>query len=435
MEEKKDADEPKMVANHFGRIGALIYGLAMILNGIILLGCMFPLFLELETYLDVRQPLQEIGSPLAVELILPMTLIMSFLLFIIAGFLSLVAFAVRIRIIGYCSMALTLVASIQAIVVAAIVTASLDTLLLELEGNPVSNDFDEKSINIMDYTSAIYNECCFPVYDSENYNFNGFQETLLQDGDPLIINQQPVIECGVDIEASCPTEIDPPMFPQLVIDILSILSDSEDEEEEGLINTLCHCITNVDDVEIMTQVIQDNDTCEKLRNAVVEDTNTREIPVVGFEYGQIPAALILQGLPEIAEQANTIDRFAIVGKMLSPGSAFGEPAEDIGFSCGLGYAKSLALTTYFYVEDTLNSTLIGGFVTGSLGLISTLIVLLYWTLGSYCVSDVNEDEYGVEDEYGAAEDVQTAAAVKSAKPAKTKSKKKAATDEYDEYSY
>ena len=88
----------------------------------------------------------------------------------------------------------------------------------------------------------------------------------------------------------------------------------------------------------------------------------------------------------------------MVGKFFPPEQSYQEPTEDIGFSCGLGYAKADALYFFFYINDRTEVMSIGGYTSGGVAAAATLLTLCFWFTGA----GGDEDDYlEYEDEYGA----------------------------------
>lgn len=403
MAEKKENDILEASAATQRLSGVLVYGIIVIVSGLGLLGSIFPILVDLENYNNLKEALKAGDSTLADDFNLPLYLIGVCLLYFIAGGLSISSYFTFNKISAYASFALTLVCALGAIGISFLLQTTLDELLLTLEGNPIANEFNDKETSVMDFTAAIYNECCLPLYDSLAYTSGGLDGVALQrednngDLENVDLNQRLVEDCGDNVEITCPinNDLGNQMFPDVVSRVLTVLDGGEDDEDAendaSLTDVLCHCISNRERVDKFTKHFQDNDSCNAFRNVVVKDVNEREIPVLNIPFSQVPPALALI-LPEFSA-VESIDEMALVGKMISGPSLYQEEDEDIGFSCGLGYAKAIALTLYFYSSDITYPSIIGSYVIGGLTILATIVIITYWA----CDGNASEEDY--EDEY------------------------------------
>ena len=98
----------------------------------------------------------------------------------------------------------------------------------------------------LDFTGAIFNECCLSLYDSRDYKFGGDIGQLTRidnDGEIELLddNQRAVQQCGAELRDTCPGEGDlgERMFPAIVDTVLSSLGGN-------IVDLLCHCYTDQD---------------------------------------------------------------------------------------------------------------------------------------------------------------------------------------------
>lgn len=263
-------------------------------------------------------------------------------LIIVAGILAILGYFKKERKIVVGSMALALIGAGVALFAALRIDTALDGLLTTLQGNPVVDDFNDGEKSVMDFTAAIFNECCLSQYDSIDY---GFENTgpIFREGSLLDDNQRPVGVCKQTVEETCPTSGSDRMFPEIIASAADALSS------DTLDSLLCHCISSEEEAALYAEILTRDNLCEQYRNIQIPKADERVIPVINLSFNSLIRTLGLIR-PEIRDEL-PIGTFAMVGKIFPPKSIYGEPEEDIGFSCGLGYAKSMALYLHMYLTD------------------------------------------------------------------------------------
>lgn len=384
-----DADgEPTQHIN-----GARAFGIVLIICGVAGIGLCVPYFQALEQLDAVKLALDAGNNQFVNELNLPIYIIMSGFVMIMAGLISIVAYIKSVslgksksKILVVFVVILSLIGSAGMIFVSLRITTVLDGILLKLQSNPVADPtFTDDESGLLDMVNAVFNECCLEEYDSRNYGgVPGDQLQRPNGGGIADDNQRNVTSCVPGSTAlSCPDEQFPDLI-DLVRDVLKI---------EQIGDLLCTCINDQTVYDNTLKAINDNQLCEKFTGLVVEEADDRPVPTVSLTFGQLVKGLATQR-PEYTDSL-PMGKFAMVGKILPPESIYGEPAEDIGWSCGLGYAKGAAYQMYLFIRDTTTPIEIGGLAIGAIAGVFSLLLVAYIAIGG---GGSEEDDFMYEDD-------------------------------------
>lgn len=229
-------------------------------------------------------------------------------------------------------------------------TDALDALFSEATGTPLLGALSSNASSLHALAAALYNKCCFEVFDPQcgtKYQTGGgncsepfYNEgvgLVLEPSDPLVLrdNQLPVLNCN-DASA-CTTSRYPPIIDTLTGTIPT------------LPETFCSCYNSQVEYDAIVAAIDAAETCSALSNAVIRNASSIEIPGSGLQFGDLPA--LMSTVRVALGGASAIEEFAVVGKIYPPESVFGEAAESIGWSCGLGYAKVLGFSTQLILQQ------------------------------------------------------------------------------------
>ena len=330
---------------------------------------------------------------------------------VIGGIIAGIGGAQKSRTIGVVSLVLILAGAGMILGPSAYLNFVLDDTFARLQLNPTDPgvSFTEKEQGLLDMAAAMYNTCCFAVYDPRcgtryndpvdaqctelnEFNAPGVGVDVNQHGGSASIrdNQLPVREC------SDPNACAASVFP----DITSIIS--------GITDLLCTCYSSAANLASWNAVFTKLDSCTTMRNLKALNVGPVDIPQTPFQFGDLQATLStplgrppLQPCPPadpgtLNVCATSISDISVVGKMWAPESIY--PPEDIaetpGWSCGFGYSKSVAFTMYLALEQASEIGIYGGFATGGIMAFVVIMEVLYWTLGGGSDDDDwNMDHY------------------------------------------
>uniref|UniRef100_A0A7S3PQS7 Uncharacterized protein n=1 Tax=Aplanochytrium stocchinoi TaxID=215587 RepID=A0A7S3PQS7_9STRA len=412
--DKVDDEEPKTWAN-----GARLYGVLMIMCGAVIIGMSVP-YLQRSDQVDNLKSLLEVGAPsFASKLSLPVYSIIGGVLAIFGGILAIVVY--------YKSEGLGKTKSLIGVIIAAFlstvgggimiyasleITHTLDNVLARLANDPIRDtSFTSEEKHILDMTSAIYNTCCMTEYDSRDYKGSGeaiFDKsgpgagcggspyTAVTSSGPATVQEciddhsvwDNQLEIGNCVPGNFTASCDPSNYP----DIIGIIANNPALGE--LTDLLCICISEESNYNKVVSRIQSGGMCNKFRDLIVEKADDRPIPTTNVDFGFITTLL-----PTIRPDYSNdipIGKFAMVGKIMPPASHWGEATEEIGWSCGLGYAKGAAYQMYLYIKDTTAILEVAGLGIGAAtGALSLIMVAFMFVGGGSSEGDFldYEDEY------------------------------------------
>ena len=302
--------------------------------------------------------------------------------------MALIGSSQKSRKLGYVAVALVLLGGGLTVGPAAYLQSVLDGAFIRLQENPLTTSppFTDKEQSLLDMTAAVFNECCFKVWDAQcgtEYQTNDVecaaplydQGTGIDLGGDLRDSQIPVLPCSDS--SACASSQYAPIIGTINIDSIEDL--------------LCTCYSSETVYQKYVTAIRDLGSCAAFEKVVIENADEVEIPGFGFTFGALPGAIALGGgRSELADAE--IDRFAMVGKMYPAESTFGEPAEEIGFSCGLGYAKGMTFQMYLGVERATEISIYGAYACGGIQILAALLTMVYWSMGG----GREDDGWGVD---------------------------------------
>eukprot|EP00924_Labyrinthula_sp_SR-Ha-C_P013794 snap_masked-scaffold_5-processed-gene-13.50-mRNA-1 protein AED:1.00 eAED:1.00 QI:0/-1/0/0/-1/1/1/0/501 len=361
--------------------GLFRYAVFVGLAGIITLGCCYSLLINLGDLDSLIQPLRAIDSPILFQFALPYFFIATgagLTLFGCLGAILQKRFTVKkAAIFGV----LVLVLSAIQVFAAYSLRETLDLLLDKLISNPVSTEFGESEKDVLDFVSAVFNECCMTQYDSRNYTIGDEKVALFfidEDGIEVTIddNQRPVGLCQESLEATCPTTGEDAMFPDIITIVSGVVPQIADP--------LCACISSQTNYDVMVNELRKDDhaLCNDYRELGVDDAGSVDIPSIPANFQSIVG--IVQSFRPEYENSSDITRMNIVGKILAPEQTFNEPPEEPGYSCGLGYAKGSAFIIYLVIENAVYMAYLGALIVGGVcGLATVMFLYSLYNMRSY----------------------------------------------------
>lgn len=383
--------------------GLLPFGIVTPILGFTMIGLLIP-YLTGAGLSSLQALFAEAGSPYATDFLMPYIMLGGAGLSVVAGIVSIIGALRKSRMIGIVAVILALVAAGLKIGPAAYLESVLTQTFNELQSSPFQKQFSAKEQSLLDISSALFNECCFKVYDTHcGSKHHSGPECVFDSTDPADFtlgtsvitsnpayklgdtgefrdNQLPVRVCGTEDE-SCPTDIYPPVLDTVKNAFASIL------------DVLCLCYSNQQTYDKIVEAMDRLDSCTEFSKIIVENVGGVEIPTAaGLTFGQLPGIV---GTAASDGKLNAIkevplDRFAVVGKTLPPQSIFGEPEEAVGWSCGLGYAKGMTFAMYLGIKQAADIGINGAYGVGGIEAFLAIVLVVYWLLGG---GNDTEDEW------------------------------------------
>mmetsp|Transcript_12571 Transcript_12571/g.14424 ORF Transcript_12571/g.14424 Transcript_12571/m.14424 type:complete len:409 (+) Transcript_12571:201-1427(+) len=391
------AVEDEEVTQHIN--GAKCYGILMVLLGVITIGVCFPYFDRKGNIDSLNVLLKEAAPGFATKLNLPLLVIVGGFLTIVGGFVSIIGFykskslgASKSRLLLFVGVLACVAGGALAIYAAIDINNTLANVKTRLESNPSETDFTADEEGILDMITAVFNKCCIEEYDARNYKGSG--NALFEDNENSLVCSgtvenpspptcTPKVDNQAAVTANCgdanPCDVDYPTIVQTLINSTESLAILDE--------VLCVCISDNSLVTKLENLIDSESLCPEFRKNIVEEADDREVPTTPFSFGTLIA---------LTEYNQKIGKFAMVGKMLPAGSNWGEEAEDIGFSCGLGYAKGMGYQMYLYIEDTTKILVAAGVGLGAAIMAFSVLIVAFILVGggSESEEDFYDEGYG-----------------------------------------
>ena len=334
-------------------------------------------------------------SEYAADFSMPLVIITGAVLGIVGGIVAAFGGAKKSRKIGVVSLVIIFAGAGAIVGPAAYLNFVLDDTFNRLQLNPTENgvEFTEKEQSLLDMTAALYNTCCFEVYDprcgtrynpvldpqcteADEFATGNVGVDVNQFGGSLSIrdNQLPVRECS-DTDACADA-----VFPDITKTI------------NGITDLLCTCFSSQSKLDAWKTVFSKLDSCTKMKNLVAENVGPVDIPKTPLTFGDLqPTLSVPLGRPPLRPCtpggplpcASPIGNIAVVGKMWAPEEIYppNDKAETPGWSCGFGYAKSVAYTMYLALDQASEVAIYGSFATGGVMAFVVILELMYWCLG------------------------------------------------------
>lgn len=342
---------------------------------------------------------------------MPYVIIGGAVLGVIGGAVAGLGAAKKSRVIGVIALVIIFAGAGMIIGPSAYLNFVLDDTFNRLQLNPTDAgvSFTEKEQSLLDMTAAMYNTCCFAVYDPRC----GTQYNNPLDAGCTELNEFATGNVGVDVnqfggstsirdnqlpvrECSDPNVCATSVFP----DITSIIS--------GITSLLCTCYSNQANLDAWNAVFTKLDSCTTMRNLKAQNVGPVDIPQTPFTFGDLQTTLSVPlGRPPLQPCppadpftlnvcATSISDISVVGKMWAPEVIYppNDIAETPGWSCGFGYSKSVAFTMYLALDQASEIGIYGGFATGGIMAFVVIMEVLYWALGGGSDDDDwNMDHY------------------------------------------
>jgi len=274
------------------------------------------------------------------------------------GLLGIIAWILRNRPLAILGVTVGLLMGISVIVCAVLFSGLIADAKYVVIHNPYSNnpEFTATQFALSDFSNAVYNYCCQPVWTSTNSGLDQkYIDTLSEIEDQFqgSTSSCPTIE-NVSDEDYCPK------LPDIITGISKIYPGAKD--------TLCTCFEIKSYAKISTYMNQNN-VCAKLENVRIPVGAKKEIP---------ETSLSLNSLLELT----SLKAYLPIKEMPMVGYPGGENPVTLtpGFGCGLMHTKGIAWVQYEYLNNVGESVLLAYYVCGSIQTLVSVLLAVYWIM-------------------------------------------------------
>jgi len=352
------------------KVGGLLgYGIICIISGGVVIGMSVPYLTAGKPFGELQNLLAESGaSTFANAMNLGLLIVAGGGASLLGGIMSIVASALNKKILGVIAMVLVLASAGLQLYSGITYNSTLSGVYTSMQSNPTATEFTGEEKIIMDVLAVIYNECCFQ-YDGDSND-----------------NQKLVPKCGATEDETCPPDNANSLWPPIINDnsFAGVIQDVK--------KMLCTCYSSDESYATVKKVVTDRNLCTVLQDAGVDNADDIVLPnsggaTLGLAVSSIKA-LSTTPAYQVAELP--------IGTMYMTGS-FLPPADGVdgnGWGCGLGYAKAIGLTEYYYIKNAGDMSMYAAFIGAALGFLSSLFLGLFWFMSSGSNDDQWNDMEG-----------------------------------------